>query len=161
MSTDVPNQVLLDPEAEPIPAWREAAEGLYASGQPQPGQWRQLAAAGLRSVLNLRPACELPGRDEAKEVSDAGMDYAQLPIADAASLDREAARGLDRILRQMPAPLLVHCASGNRVGALVALREAWFGGADAEAALARGRAAGLAGLEPQVRRQLGLPDPGA
>jgi uncharacterized protein (TIGR01244 family) len=161
MNTDMPNQVQLDPDVEPIPAWREAAEGLYSSGQPQPGQWNRLAAAGLRSVLNLRPACELPGRDEAKEVAEAGLGYAQLPIADAASLDREAARGLDTMLRQLAAPLLVHCASGNRVGALVALREAWFVGADAEVALARGRAAGLAGLEPQVRRQLGLPEPDA
>lgn len=156
---DTPKQVRLDPEVEPIPAWREAAEGIYASGQPQPGHWNHLAAAGLRSVLNLRPVAELPGRDEEREVSEAGLGYAQLPIADATCLDREAAQGLDRMLRRMPGPLLVHCASGNRVGALIALREAWFVGADAEAALARGRAAGLAGLEPQVRRQLGLPEP--
>lgn len=161
MNKNTPNKVRLDPEVAPIPAWRQAADGLYSSGQPQPGHWNHLAAAGLRSVLNLRPTSELPGRDEAREVGEAGLRYAQLPIADATRLDREAARRLDGMLRQMPVPVLVHCASGNRVGALIALREAWFVGADAEVALARGRAAGLAGLESQVRRQLGLPEPDA
>ena len=115
----------------------------------------------VRGVLNLRPLAEQPGRDEAAEVAAAGLAYASLPIADAGALDRESAAALDRALRKLPTPLLVHCASGNRVGALVALREAWFAGADPQTALTRGRAAGLAGLEPQIRRQLGLPDPTA
>ena len=140
-----------------IPGWRQAADGLYSAGQPEPRHWSALAAAGLRSVLNLRPADEQPGRDESREVVDAGLAYAVLPIADAGALGRESAAALDHALRRLPRPLLVHCASGNRVGALIALREAWFAGADARTALSRGRAAGLAGLEPQVRRQLGLP----
>jgi uncharacterized protein (TIGR01244 family) len=140
-----------------VPGWRRAADGLYSAGQPEPRHWPALAAAGLRSVLNLRPADEQPARDESREVVGAGLVYAVLPIADASALGRESAAALDHALRQLPAPLLVHCASGNRVGALVALREAWFAGADARTALARGRAAGLAGLEPQVRRLLGLP----
>ena len=152
------NPMSLDPTLPSIPAWRDAGAGLYSSGQPQPDHWKALADAGVRSVLNLRPPSELAGRDEAGEVGAAGLDYAQLPIADAASLNREAAQAMDRFLRQLKTPLLVHCASGNRVGALLALREAWFAGADAHTALARGRAAGLVGLEPQVRRQLGLPE---
>lgn len=149
----------LDATAVSIPGWRKAAEGLYSAGQPEPAHWAALAASGLRGVLNLRPAGEQPGRDESMEVAGAGMAYASLPIADAAALCRESAAALDRVLRTLPKPLLVHCASGNRVGALVALREAWFAGADPQTALARGRAAGLSGLEPQVRRQLGLPHP--
>lgn len=141
-----------------IPAWRQASDGLYSAGQPEPRHWSALAEAGLRSVLNLRPAAEQPARNESHEVADAGLVYAALPIADAGALGRESAAALDRALRELPAPLLVHCASGNRVGALVALREAWFTGADARAALAKGHAAGLASLEPQVRRLLGLPE---
>ena len=137
-----------------IPGWRKAADGLYSAGQPEPTHWVALAAAGLRGVVNLRPAAEQPARDEAQEVSAAGLAYASLPIADAGGLGRDSAAALDRVLRQLPSPLLVHCASGNRVGALMALREAWFNGASAGTALERGRAAGLAGLEPQVRRLL-------
>jgi uncharacterized protein (TIGR01244 family) len=148
----------LDAPTLTIPGWRKAADGLYSAGQPEPAHWVALAVAGLRGVLNLRPPIEQPGRDESQEVAAAGLAYAALPIADAASLGRESAAALDQALRRLPTPLLVHCASGNRVGALVALREAWFAGADPQTALARGRAAGLAGLEPQIRRQLGLPD---
>ena len=141
-----------------IPGWRQAGDGLYSAGQPESRHWPALAAAGLRSVLNLRPAAEQPARDESQEVADAGLVYAALPIADASALGRESAAALDRALRELPAPLLLHCASGNRVGALVALREAWFNGGDAWIALSKGRDAGLAGLEPQVRRLLDLPE---
>src|SRR5690606_38327465 len=51
-------------------------------------------------------------------------------------------------------PALVHCASGNRVGALAALRAAWLQGADEEAAIAEGRRWGLRSLETEVRSSL-------
>ncbi|MNN82154.1 hypothetical protein D3C81_1990580 [compost metagenome] len=49
--------------------------------------------------------------------------------------------------------MLLHCASGNRVGALLALL-AHERGLDEEAAIAEGRAAGLGSLEPTVRAQI-------
>jgi hypothetical protein len=49
---------------------------------------------------------------------------------------------------------LVHCASSNRVGAMIALRAALVDGASADAALAEGRRWGLKSLEPQVRERL-------
>jgi hypothetical protein len=52
---------------------------------------------------------------------------------------------------------VIACASGNRVGALLALREFWLEDAEPEAALALGKAAGLTRLEPSVRLLLGLP----
>ncbi|TNJ33773.1 beta-lactamase hydrolase domain-containing protein [Arenimonas terrae] len=150
----------MNPDVSPlvIPGWRQVADGVYSAGQPEPQHWSALGEAGLRSVLNLRPAAELPARNESHEVAAAGLIYAAVPIADASALGRKSAAALDRALRELPAPLLVHCASGNRVGALVALREAWFNGADARTALSRGRSAGLNSLEPQVRRLLGLPE---
>jgi hypothetical protein len=56
--------------------------------------------------------------------------------------------------------VLLHCASANRVGALLALREAWHRGAEPQAALAVGIEAGLTGLEPATREKLGLPQAG-
>jgi protein tyrosine phosphatase (PTP) superfamily phosphohydrolase (DUF442 family) len=81
------------------------------------------------------------------------LRYVELPIAGASDLTRENVERLDRALRDaLPAgPVLLHCASGNRVGALLALRETWLRGAEPEAALALGRAAGLAGLEAKTR----------
>ena len=50
-------------------------------------------------------------------------------------------------------PVLVHCGSGNRVGALLALQKSQEG-ADVEAAVAYGKEGGLTRLEEHVRKLL-------
>ncbi|HKJ95517.1 MAG TPA: hypothetical protein VKA32_07805, partial [Gammaproteobacteria bacterium] len=50
--------------------------------------------------------------------------------------------------------LMVHCASGQRVGALVALKAGWIDGLPVDQAMEVGRKAGLERLEPVVRAQL-------
>ena len=50
--------------------------------------------------------------------------------------------------------VLMHCGSGNRVGAMMALRARWVQGRSAEEALAIGRSSGLKGLEGDVRTLL-------
>ena len=57
---------------------------------------------------------------------------------------------------QQNGPVLLHCGSGNRIGALLALRAVWLEGKDPAAALDYGKAAGLTGLEPAVKSMLGL-----
>ena len=59
-------------------------------------------------------------------------------------------------LQGAPGKVLVHCSTGNRAGALMALA-AHAQGLPAADALALGKAAGLTGLEPAVRGKLGLP----
>ena len=49
-------------------------------------------------------------------------------------------------------PVLLHWGSGNRVGAILALRHS-LSGADDEEAFSYGRSAGLTGLEPVVRER--------
>lgn len=133
-----------------IPQWRDAGSGLHAAGQPGPGDWSALRRNGLASVLNLRPPSEQPGLDEPALVGGQGLSYGSLPVTGAADLGRDAVIAFDDLLRRLPRPILVHCASGNRVGALFALRAAWLEGADRASALALGRSAGLTTLEPRV-----------
>lgn len=140
-----------------IPQWRQVSEQLYASGQPGSGDWPALKAAGLCTVVNLRPDVELAGINEAAEVRAAGLRYLPIPVDGAAGLTRDAAQALDQVLRHHQGPLLVHCGSGNRVGALLALREAWFAGRTPEEAIRLGLDAGLSGLESTVRLMLGDP----
>ena len=59
---------------------------------------------------------------------------------------------LDDILKHSQAPVLVHCASGSRVGALFALRAYFVEGLSSESSLKRGQKAGLTRLEPLVRQ---------
>jgi len=141
----------------PVPNLRQPDDRLLTGGQPEAAAWKHLAAGGVTTVINLRPADEMAGRDEAAEVAAAGMSYRQIPVNGAAGITSENAAALWTAIAQAPGKVLVHCASGNRVGALLALGAAQQGGLDGEQALQLGKDAGLAGAEPRVRELLGLP----
>ncbi|MGN6113303.1 MAG: beta-lactamase hydrolase domain-containing protein [Luteimonas sp.] len=146
--------------AQPQPAassWHQPRPGLLTGGQPAPSDWAALKAQGVAMVVNLRPDAEMDGRNEAAEVVAAGMSYVGIPVAGADAIDATNARRLWSLLKATQAPVFVHCASGNRAGALLALGAAQAGGMPPEAALEFGRSAGLTGLEPVVRERLGLP----
>jgi uncharacterized protein (TIGR01244 family) len=134
-----------------MPVLRTPRPGLCTCGQPGPGAWVPLARAGVSTVVNLVPDDEMPDRVEADEVRAAGLVYVHIPVRDANDLTPNAARRLQDVLLNSPVSVLVHCATGNRAGALLALGDAWFGSRDIENALALGRYAGMQSLEPTVR----------
>lgn len=140
--------------ADPLARFATPAEGIRSGGRISATDLPALQAAGVTRVIDLTPDAETPDFDEAAAVRAAGLRYDNLPIAGAVDLDREAVEAFDALLAKDAGPALVHCASGNRVGALAALRAAWLQGADDDAALAEGRRWGLTGLEPVVRQQL-------
>ena len=80
------------------------------------------------------------------------MTYVPMPIG-GDGINFENARALDELLAGFDEPVLLHCGSSNRVGALLALR-ASLAGADDEEALRIGLKAGLSSLEPAVREAL-------
>jgi uncharacterized protein (TIGR01244 family) len=148
------------PEAvEPaaIPAYRLLHPGLAAAGQPTPEALAGLKGMGFRTVVNLRPDKEgLP--DERAIVEAQGLRYVSIPVtADTFSLaDVEA---LEKVLDDpAAAPVLLHCASSNRVGGAWAVIQARKG-KTLEEAQGAGRAAGLLSpqMEAAVRRVLGVP----
>ena len=142
------------PSTRPAVALAAPASGVYTSGRLAPADLPDIAASGVRSVIDLSLDSETPGFDEAAVARAAGLRYANLPVHGADGLTRERVVAFDRLLRDAKAPVLVHCASGNRVGAMAALRAAWLQGASTDAAIAEGRRWGLKGLEPEVRRRL-------
>ncbi|TDJ35329.1 MAG: hypothetical protein E2O53_06440 [Gammaproteobacteria bacterium] len=127
---------------------------FVASGQPDEAMLRAIAEAGFSAVVDLRAADEERGFDEAKEVERLGMTYVRLPVASADDITLDKAVVLNQILAQNEGPVLIHCASGNRVGALYALREKLLGASNGEA-LAVGKAAGMTRLESVVRERIG------
>lgn len=138
-------------------AWHAPRPGLLTGGQPARTDWAALKAQGVAMVVNLRPDREMAGRNEAAEVAAAGMAYVGIPVDGADGIDADNARRLWTLLKASDAPVFVHCASGNRAGALLALGAAQSGGMAPEAALEFGRKAGLGSLEPVVRERMGLP----
>src|SRR5690606_8137804 len=126
----------------------------YPGGRITAEDLPALRAAGITRVIDLTPDAETPTFDEAAAVRAAGLSYDNLPIAGAGDLSPASVTAFDQLLRGTEGPTLVHCASGNRVGAMAALRAAWLQRADEEAAIAEGRRCGLRSLEGEVRAPL-------
>jgi uncharacterized protein (TIGR01244 family) len=147
---------LASTEAVPgIPNAVQPAEHLLIGGQPDEAALREAAAAGIQVVVNMRGEHEAIDFDEAQLVNELGMTYLQLPITGASDLTAENVEAFGELLRTIGTqPTLMHCGSGNRVGALFALH-AGAAGADVETAVEHGRAHGLTSLEDAVRERLG------
>ncbi|RMH12103.1 MAG: hypothetical protein D6701_14000 [Gemmatimonadetes bacterium] len=136
---------------------RQPVPGLITSGQPTPEQLEALRELGVTRFISLRwPEESGAGWEEARSEAE-GFVFTRLPIAGADGLTREHVERLDALLDQAgEGATALYCGSSNRVGAMLALRAYWLEGASPEDALAVGRAAGLAGLEGEVRRILGI-----
>jgi uncharacterized protein (TIGR01244 family) len=147
----------LDPAL--LPAYQVLRPGLAVGGKPSPETLAKLKEHGFKTVVDLRMPSE--GLEEEKAlVEGQGLRYVSIPVS-AATLTREDAAAVGRILDDPAAgPVLLHCSTSNRVGAVLALREA-AGGRAPEAAIEEGRKAGLKNetLVDTVRRLLGLETP--
>jgi uncharacterized protein len=99
-----------------LPNGHSPVPGVLTSAQPSPADLSLLAAAGVRTVIDLRDGSEDRGFDEAAVVAAAGMEYLSIPVS--GMLDDAAIGRLRRTLAAAGTdPVLVHCASGNRVAA--------------------------------------------
>jgi len=127
--------------------------GITSAGQPSAEALKVFADSGYAAVIDLRGTKESRGYDEAATAEALGLDYVSLPIVGRDAISFENAAALDELLQQYDEPVLLHCGSGNRVGALLALRES-LAGADDEAALKLGQSAGLTRLESVVKERL-------
>ncbi len=137
------------------------APNLVASGRLHAADIERLKQAGIRLVIDLSEDSETPDFDEGSAVRAAGIEYRSLPIEGAAGLTSGHVDELDRLIAEAGnKPTLIHCASSNRVGALMALRAASLQGRSPEAAIEVGKAWGLKSLEPAVKQQLARPNTG-
>lgn len=131
----------------------QPVDGITSAGQPDQAALAVFKENGYVAVIDLRGPQEDRGLDEQEAVEALGMDYVSLPVTGADAINFDNARELDRLVDTYDGPVLVHCGSGNRVGALLALR-ASLEGADTETAIQEGRKGGLTRLEELVRTRL-------
>jgi protein tyrosine phosphatase (PTP) superfamily phosphohydrolase (DUF442 family) len=94
----------------------QALPNVVTAGQPGPAHFRALHDAGVDLVIDIRDPMEPRGYDQPALMRELGFEYVVIPVSDASLTDAT----LDRITEAMRAagdrPVLVHCASGNRVG---------------------------------------------
>jgi uncharacterized protein (TIGR01244 family) len=131
----------------------QPVDGITSAGQPDAVALKIFAEQGYTTVIDMRAADEERGMDETAVINDLGMNYVVFPIAKPAGISFENAAKLDQLIQAADGPVLVHCASGNRVGALLALR-ASLGGADDATALRYGKEGGMTRLEGRVKEVL-------
>lgn len=94
-------------------------DDIATAGQPSAVQLADAARAGVRTVVDLRAAPEPRGYDEAAAVRATGMGYVLLPVTPATLDDATFSRFLAVVRDPANRPLLVHCATANRVGGLL------------------------------------------
>ena len=95
-------------------------EYVVTAGQPEEEHLKRLAGAGYKTVVDLRTPGETPRPDEwGKVVRRAGMEYVNIPVAHKNIDDETFDRFRELIGDGGRRPVLVHCSSANRVGALL------------------------------------------
>ncbi|HJU88806.1 MAG TPA: sulfur transferase domain-containing protein [Gemmatimonadaceae bacterium] len=102
-----------------LPFGSAPTPGVITAGQPTADQLGKLGAAGCVTVVDLRPAAEPRGYDERSAVADAGMEYFPIPLTADSLGDAEFDRVREVLKDRTERPMLVHCASANRVGAVL------------------------------------------
>jgi protein tyrosine phosphatase (PTP) superfamily phosphohydrolase (DUF442 family) len=130
-------------------------ENLIVGGQPTINDLRTMKLMGISQVINLRPTTEIIDFDEVELLHNLDMNYHLIPLTDITTFTKGSAQQLEAIL-DLNEPTLVHCASGNRVGALIALQAFWCDQLSPQESLDKGLQAGLTKLTPQVSELLGL-----
>ena len=127
-------------------------QNMVCSSQPDQSDLERCRAEGFRTVVDLRTAGE-EGHppDEKEQVERLGMSYVAFPVDGGTQLTVKRAREFRGVLRAVEWPVLIHCGSANRVGALLALGVRHEEGRSVEASIGFGKKAGLAASEQMVR----------
>ncbi len=130
------------PETFGIPNATFPEPGVMAAGQPTGEQLQLLAEEGYKTIIDLRPAEEPHGVDEPEAARLNGMTYVNVPVT-LQTLDQATVDKFLEAMKKAKRPLILHCASSHRVGALY---YAWLvleEDVPARAAMAKAKAAGL------------------
>ncbi|MFB0980901.1 MAG: sulfur transferase domain-containing protein [Alteromonadaceae bacterium] len=124
---------------------------FIVGGQPSEIDLVILSKSGIKTIINLRGDEEFNDFDEKAEVEALGMNYITIPILGASGINNENLKLFSAAI-QNKEQAFVHCASGNRVGAMFAL-DAYFNHKKSlKEAISIGKQSGLTRLESTVKK---------
>jgi len=121
------------------------ADRFYFAGQPDESALVTLLEEdGVRTVINIRTPEETSGMsmDERGVTEEHGARYESIPIS-GSTFSRDDVDRFAEVIAASQGPVLVHCASSNRVGGLWAAYLATHHDVPLEEAIELGRSAGL------------------
>jgi uncharacterized protein (TIGR01244 family) len=101
-----------------VPNLQHPRFDVFTSGQPSEEGFKQVAVFGIKTVINVLPERNrLPG--EAGMVTGYNMVYRSIPFK-LTEFRKETIEQFADLLKKTERPVLIHCTTGNHVGAL------WF-----------------------------------
>ena len=118
-------------------------DGIYLGSQPAQADLTQAKEAGIKTVVSLRHTAEVKDWDEAAWVREQGLLWIQIPWNGPEQLTDEIFDRSRETLRSAEKPMLVHCGSGNRVGAVWIAFRVLDEGVALEAAVTEAKTIGL------------------
>lgn len=130
--------------------YQRVSPEIATSGALTHDSIQELVKHSFHTVIDLRTESE-GTPEEKRAVENAEMVYINIPVTNS-GIDESQLAAFKRALAQASPPILVHCATGNRAGAMwTAYRLSE--GVPPETAFKEGRAAGMnAGMEEKVRQ---------
>lgn len=130
--------------SEKLPNFHEVNSNLYRGAQPKPGGLKQLAALGIKTIVNLRGQGESVSAEEA-EAKATGLRFFNVPFDRAGRPDdAKIKQVLDIIATPDYQPVLVHCKQGvDRTGTVIAIYRITHDGWTSEQAKAEANRYGM------------------
>ncbi len=126
-----------------VTKYRRIEDGLATANAVVPAALPQLRAAGFKTIIDLRTPNERGLAEEAAAAEGAGIRYVNIPVSPA-TLGAQQVHAVAEILGQSAnRPVLIHCSSGNRVGAIMELYREQIQGMEHERARTESRQIGL------------------
>jgi len=117
--------------------------GVFLASQPAKEDFKMAKAGGIKTVINLRQPDELDW-NEKEFIEELGMNYHNVPFKLPGELTDEVFDEVRQLLTtDEKKPILLHCSSANRVGAVWLAHRVLDGGLSYEDALGEAKTVGL------------------
>lgn len=117
--------------------------GVFLASQPKPEDFEQAKKGGVKTVINLRHHEEVTDFNEQQVVEGLGLNYLNLPWNGPEELNDEVFDRARELLKTAERPILLHCSSANRVGAVWLPHRVLDGGISIDEAVAEAKVVGL------------------
>ncbi|MEZ6020866.1 MAG: hypothetical protein R3F17_12410 [Planctomycetota bacterium] len=124
--------------------------GVFLASQPAEADLAQARDGGVKTVINMRKPAELKF-DEAALVQNLGLNYMNPAWNGVDELTDEVFTEYREMLKTAQRPILLHCGSANRVGAVWITYRVLDEGLSLEAALAEAKVVGLKTAEYEAK----------
>jgi uncharacterized protein (TIGR01244 family) len=142
------NQIPFGNQVSAVKNYNRATSQIATSGIIGEKGTEILAEQGFKTIIDLRTKAE--GTDDEKlAVEAAAMSYVNIPVTGEGINEGQLA-AFTQAIENAEIPALVHCASGNRAGAMWAAYRI-SKGVSPEIAIEEGRAAGM---QPEMEQKI-------